>query len=190
MKRRVPIACKVCGVTNSVIVASVNAALKEKGYYRCRSCSNTERNVALARPIGATRIHKQSGYIEEKSLNGEWRRQHMLLIEQKIGRRLLPNEDVHHKNGIKTDNRLENLELMTHAGHTAEHNRGKIFSKERKENIRNGIANAKGIKTNKAVCESIRNEYESGKFTQREIADKYGISRTAVHRAIYRKIWE
>lgn len=39
--------------------------------------------------------------------------QHHLVMEDLIGRRLLPEETVHHKNGVRHDNRPENLELWS-----------------------------------------------------------------------------
>lgn len=66
------------------------------------------------------RISSSTGYIYIK-IDGKEVGEHVLVAEKKIGRRLEADEVVHHINGDKTDNRPENLQVMTNSEHVKLH---------------------------------------------------------------------
>lgn len=51
---------------------------------------------------------------------------HRFIMQNHLGRKLLTSEHVHHKNGVKTDNRVENLEIMTNSEHWKISHTGKL----------------------------------------------------------------
>ena len=57
------------------------------------------------------------GYISIRMPNGKRIREHRIIMSKIVERHLKRNEHVHHKNGNTSDNRPENLELMTESSH-------------------------------------------------------------------------
>jgi len=77
----------------------------------------------LQTPDGGRYVTPQ-GYVMVRVGHGrgaEHRAEHRIVVERAIGRRLSSDEHVHHINGNRQDNRLENLEVLSNAEHQRVH---------------------------------------------------------------------
>ena len=118
--------CKKCGKEFFFNECPSTLNRKNRGIYCSRKCkgfgwdSSKENNN---RWNGGKSIH-WAGYILIKCKDHPnatflgYVREHRLVMEKYLGRYLLKTEEVHHRNGIKTDNRIENLVLINnHSKH-------------------------------------------------------------------------
>lgn len=85
----------------------------------CRPCSDRIRVGPRHGCWKGGRIIDGEGYAkvykpdDPRANLGRYMKEHIVVMEEKLGRQLLSHESVHHKNGNRADNRIENLELWS-----------------------------------------------------------------------------
>lgn len=77
---------------------------------------------------------KPSGYMEITTGENKFRREHVVVMERRLGRTLGPGEVVHHVDHDKTNNDISNLEVMSVSDHSRLHAFKTLPKRTRKSN--------------------------------------------------------
>lgn len=134
-------ALKKAGVLRSrvdaVRIAGLNGLLGSGLRGKTRIFSEThKKNISIGR-LAHSKIYasgvslKPSGYIEITKGKNKGRGHHVVIIEEVIGRRLFANECVHHKDKNRSNNSIENLQLMTRSEHASHHAKENLHNRKR-----------------------------------------------------------
>lgn len=116
--------CIACGSTDHVCTTVYG-----KFYGYCRKCMYRLRDGSKYKGDEEGVYITKDGYIglvgRKYRNHPNYRKgsvlEHHYVMSQHIGRGIAPDEVVHHINGIKTDNRIENLQLMSKSEHSKLH---------------------------------------------------------------------
>lgn len=118
-----------------------------------------------------------SGYIEAQRKNPRFAMVVHRIVWESVHGPIPDGLQINHINGIKTDNRINNLELVTPSENLSHAYRTGLTTAVGKSNGR--------AKLNESQIEYIRNSSESRRF----LARKYGVHRKTIQDIISRKNW-
>lgn len=103
------IPCKQCG----------KLFYSTRNDFCCKQCARDYRSANMVH-----KTYTENGYLVkyEKGYNKKGNvKLHRAIMEEKLGRRLAPDEIVHHKDGNKQNNDIENLEVLPWGEHSRIH---------------------------------------------------------------------
>lgn len=121
MRKRAEMIVAKCDQCGTEYTTYPSVLRKGKLHFCSKACERESKKYHNTRASWrGGHIGKTTGYLYIR-IDGKDVGEHILVAEKKIGRRLNPDEVVHHINGDKLDNRPENLQVMTNSEHVKLH---------------------------------------------------------------------
>lgn len=126
----------------------------------------------------------QKGYLRYTTGQYEGRLSHVVIMENHIARKLLPGECVHHINGNKQDNRIENLQLMKMGEHSTLHNNLNA------QHYRDLFSGEKSVRSK--LTQAQVNEIYSlkGKMSGPKVGEMFGVTSGNIYHIWHGRTWK
>lgn len=117
-----------------------------------------------------------------QKVNGKKVDTHRYIMEEYLGRKLSKDEVVHHIDGNKRNNSIENLEVLTRAEHSRIHTKGRAVSEETKNKIKEALTGRPNLVDSKRVYQyDLENNFIRDFPSAREAARYLGNVTRSVH---------
>lgn len=153
---------------------------------RIRSLPKTEVYCGRKRGNIITTKISIGGYVRV-SLRLPRKKNKMYLLHRLFATAFIPNLEnkpfINHKNSIRHDNRIENLEWCTHSEnnkHAHDTGRQKVYTGEHHHQS----------KLTKSQVDAVRSKYSYGKYTITMLSNEFGMSRYAIQAILSNKTWK
>lgn len=131
-------------------------------------------------------VKHYKGYLQYYLATGKRSQRKIVMAHRLVALTYLPNpkneKEINHKNGIKTDNRLENLEWSNRSDNLKHAVRLGLLKMPKQENHPRS-------KLNKLKVTEIRQKYKTGNYTQRQLAREYEVNQRNIWSIVHNETW-
>ena len=153
-------------------------------------------NVKTLKTLEDRTTHINSGY--ELIILNDGEKQHSRLVHRLVATTFIPNPEnkpcVNHLNGIKTDNRLVNLEWVTYKENIDHAIKTGLIDHSKRKNPNHKLhPRDEDNKLTKATREQVvemRKMYDTGDYVLRELSEKFDMSISVIWNIVKRKTWK
>lgn len=163
--------CKSCGIDFKRSMSEIKRGRTKYCSTTCSGRAHTgENNPSFKRGY----FINENGY-KKIRVENTYKYEHRYLVEQSLGRKLRNDEDVHHKDGNKLNNSLDNLEVLSKKEHTRLHGN---WVGERNHTT----------KLDRYKVKEIRYRHKEGEKSK-DLAEEYGVDVSNIRYIVNRVTW-